>query len=381
MSSSGAQALGSGYIARTRRGAEQLNAQQPYTALRQFHANLALRDTAPVDIVWIGDSISEGIRSDKIAQRAPWVFRDALRRLCPTSAAGGLGYIPAKFHASYLTDNPVTLTGTAGSDFGFGYRSQTMSSAADIITLTATCTTVDVHYTAYNGAGSFIYQVDGGAWSANVPTSGSLSSNRVFKITGLAAGPHTIKVTWSTGATVFIDGFFVYNGDETKGVRMWEGAMSGATTANFLPNDLTKHWPGVVQANPSLAIIALGTNDVGTAPHLTPATYKANLATIIDAFTTFNTRQPAVLLVSPYFRGDITPASIAPDTIGNYIDKQWELAAERSNVAVWDSGTRLLGASGATASAASQFINADLVHPTNAGQVQYGETLARWIVS
>jgi len=273
----------------------------------------------------------------------------------------------------------VTLTGTAGSDFGFGYRSQTMSSGTDTITLTANCTSVDVLYTAYSGAGAFIYQVDGGSWSANVPTSGSLSSACVFKITGLTAGSHTIVLKWSTGATVFIDGFFVYNGDETKGVRMWEGAMSGATTANFLPNDLTKHWPGVVLANPSLAVIALGTNDVGTAPHISPATYKANLLALIDAFNTYNTRQPSILLVSPYFRGDITLVSIAPDTIADYINKQWEIASERPNVAVWDSGIRLLGSSGATASAASPFINADLVHPTNAGQTQYGEALARWI--
>lgn len=371
--------LSASYAQTTKRGLEQLNAQQPFAALRQFHSDLALRNTAPVDIVWIGDSISEGIRSDKIGERAVWKFRDTLRTICPTSAVGGLGYIPAKFHASYLTDNPVTLTGTSGSDFGFGYRSQTLSSAADTVTLTATCTAVDIHYTAYNGAGSFVYQVDGGAWSANVPTSGTLSSNRIFKITGLTAGQHTIVVKWSVAPAVFIDGFFVYNGDEAKGVRMWEGAMSGATTANFLPNDVTKHWPGVVQANPSLAIIALGTNDVGTAPHITPAQYKTNLNTIINAFNTYNTRQPSILLVSPYFRGDITPTSIAPDTIADYINKQWEIASERTNVAVWDSGTRLLGASGATASTASQFINGDLVHPTNAGQIQYGESLARWI--
>lgn len=218
------------YAQTTKRGRELLNAQQPFSALRQFHADLAIRGRAPVDIVWIGDSISEGIRSDKVGERAVWKFRDALRRICPTTAAGGLGYIPAKFHASYLTDNPVTLAGTAGSDFGFGYRSQTMSSGSDTITLTANCTSFDVLYTAYGGAGAFTYTIDGGAPSANVPTSGSLSSARVFKITGLSAGSHTIVLKWSTGATVFIDGFFVYNGDGTKGGRV---LVIVATPPNF----------------------------------------------------------------------------------------------------------------------------------------------------
>lgn len=57
------------YAQTTKRGRELLNAQQPFSALRQFHSDLALRNTAPVDIVWIGDSISEGIRSDKVGER------------------------------------------------------------------------------------------------------------------------------------------------------------------------------------------------------------------------------------------------------------------------------------------------------------------------
>ena len=87
----------------------------------------------------------------------------------------------------------------------------------------------------------------------------------------------------------------MFNGDENAGIRFWDGAKSGATTATF--TDPAATWASYLPAiNPALVLLALGAND-GTANMPIP-TYTANLQSLIATFRAGRTVPPSIVILT-----------------------------------------------------------------------------------
>lgn len=269
--------------------------------LRAWSAGWANRNYGPVDILSIADSVTEGAGAT-VQNRRWWdLLRDGLRaKGQPAGVAGGVGYVPAY---SYY-NNPAVTTGTVTqpSTDGLGYLGLTLSPAATW-TLTFTGTALDVFVTKNSGGGTLAVSVDGASTGTGFATIATANATKVSgsktRVGGLTAGTHTVIITCST-ATAVLEGVMVYNGDETKGIRVWNNAHSGNTAGSFTGTPAV--WTGAVASiQPSLIVGFLGINDWRTAPDASaPSNYLSNYMTAIAAARAVCTIKPSVLLVVPY---------------------------------------------------------------------------------
>jgi lysophospholipase L1-like esterase len=134
---------------------------------------------------------------------------------------------------------------------------------------------------------------------------------------------------------VYIEGMMVYDGDETKGVRLWDGAHSGYTTANFTAN---QRWQWSLQAPvPDLIFLALGTNDFRA--NTAAATYGTDVGLIIDRIRTENIPGgadicPNVPIILVHLQEPVD-GSYTP-TWASYLAQLEAVAAARTDVFVID---------------------------------------------
>lgn len=271
----------------------------------RFKNALANVERAPVDIMAIGDSITEGAGSSATGARWLDKLRDDLRAkyqpfgvtgagVTPT-AKGGVGYVPASAAYSYVAPLTWTFTGTssAGASEGLGFWNYTFGPGT--ATLTFTGTAIRVFYNDYYGLPNATVTIDGNAVASITSARTSAGSNpSSFKdYTGLTSGSHTIVLTVSSG-TFNLEGAMIFDGDETKGIRVWANAHSGSTTfndGNRIPRQLAA-------VNPSISTIYFGTNEYrNNVPVATFKSLLSGLATMVKS----NTRPgSSILLISGY---------------------------------------------------------------------------------
>lgn len=320
---------------------------------RTFHAALGNRATGPVDIVAIGDSTTSGAQASTLNKRWLALLRDQLRTwFQPAGVTGGDGYV--QMNATY--NSPWTLTGTTipGTPAGLGQGAVNMATTATA-SMTFTGTAVDVFYTKQSGGGTFSVSIDGGA-ATNINTSNASEVNGVAQRFGsLSVGSHTIALAVISG-TSMVEGVMVYNGDETKGIRVWDGGRSGITSAGYTSN--TKYLGAVTTIQPSLVVIFLGINDYRTGTSI--ANTGSQLVTIATATRAACTIPPTVLLVAPYL--PIVGAGTLPFL--RYYDQVYIAAQRLADVDLvdlyWKFGP-------AVQTNALALLNADLTHPSDKG--------------
>lgn len=349
-------------------------------ALRQWYAALAGVQSAPADIYCLGDSITEGANCTSPANR--WVdqMRDQLRTLYPVQGAGGgANYIPAYYTTASLPA-PMTLAGTPSrpGGFGLGARDIVLSTSAHSATATVTGTSVRLYHQINPGSGVGSWQLDGGTVNT-FSAAGTLSDAGQTTITFPTRGTHTIVVKWSSGGPVYFEGMAVFDGDETKGVRVWESGYYGATTQAWLDvvNDPVTYGPffiqrtGVIQ--PDLFLVELGTNDYASGT-ISAATFKTNLATIIGVLKTTTTIPPSIMLVVVHQR---STAGITPiNPWGDYVQAMYEVADTDPAVGIIDLNPRMPAVDGDVLG-----LYSDTVHPSDKGQISYGAAIANAVTS
>lgn len=239
--------------------------------LQWWNTALGNRTTTPVTYLNIGDSVTEGTGATTKTARWQDLLLNDLRSAYPTTGVtGGMGYLPSWYAAAHdLTDSTSWLhyqqtrtgthddeptlygVGSAANDVSLGQRVDLMSAGATSV-YTVTGSTVDLHWT--KGYGSFTYAIDGGS-ATTVNTAGTTDQpGRTAGISLGTAGSHTVTITATTA--VRFQGIFVYNGDETKGIRSYDCAHSGWFSYSYL--NFKNLWTLV---NPDLVNIELGAND------------------------------------------------------------------------------------------------------------------------
>ena len=272
--------------------------------------NTALSSVATKPVTWVawGDSITEGQGSSTVTGR--WINRtlNALRSKYPVNGiTGGFGYIPA-FYGTYGPDSQwptdPTTNGKAswnldsnqmGDGAGLGMRTVTLNSGSSE-TFKVTGSSIDILYNY--GSGTFSYKVDSGS-KMNVATTGGSgatgSKHVVFSSTGL----HTVTISDASGSVV-LEGVMTYNRDETKGIRLYDSAQSGATTGEFM-NQATNLAAITTSVKADLVTIQFGGNDFESQDELSPAQVTSNLKTMVSDIRAASTsHEPSIVIVVPY---------------------------------------------------------------------------------
>lgn len=338
-----------------------------------FRTALGNASTAPVDIVAFGTSITEGYKATHVKDRFTTVMTDLLRAdYQPSSVVGGFGYHPTAYAGVPASANYITLAGTTNKStlWGHGARGYVFSSAAHFVEYTVNCTGFDLTYAANASSGTFEYRVDGGAYTTVTATQPTQKDGKTTQVRGLTAGSHVIRLQWKTG-TVVVGGIMVYNGDETKGVRMWEAGHSSWTSGNFRSANgaaWLDYFPNPIE--PDLVLIELSTNDYYFGSPV--ATMKANAEWLIGEIRARAVGSPAFVLLNTWERPTAGGTIVAPWS--EYRAAYKQIAAANADVALIDLAAYV---NPGAASAAGGLLNAtDMVHPTDAGHLKIGQTLA-----
>jgi lysophospholipase L1-like esterase len=246
--------------------------------LRGFTAALAGAASTPVDIVVVGDSLSEDWQwvdsgtSESVGLRS-WVrlFEvDMAERF--NAGAVGVGWLAIR---SGLGTNPGwdTVTGSLVTTAGLG-RYAVQLDATEYAEHTETCDGVDVYFASI--ASTCTVHVDGvltaTLTASAVPT--------VWSSGALSSGSHTIKVTAVGGAAVPY-GSYWYLGNRTSGVRVHNGGHSGYGPSDHLATVGTIEHIALV--DPDCVIVPIGAASGGTVFSGTVAAYTSTIETLLEA--------------------------------------------------------------------------------------------------
>jgi lysophospholipase L1-like esterase len=352
-------------------------------ALRTFRAALANRDNARCNIVAFGDSMTEGPGSTAADRR--WLNRlqALLNARYPTAGltTHGDGFYPPQYITMTYTP-PVTTTGSWTPNLSFGPGNRSLSaSAAATMTYTVTGTSLSVMYVGSPTTGTFTVSVDGGAPVTVDSAQGTtfITDGRLYTVTGLAAAPHTVVVTWVSGF-IYIDGIIVRNGDETTGITVYDAAHSGWTTGLYVQNG-PYFYRALAAFAPDLVLIGLGENDIATGP-VPSATYRTNLQTIIAGIRAQTTGHPPSIVL---WAGQQRTGTY-PEPWANYVQAMYDVAATDTGGPQGASGVTLLDLTRrvppvATDNSLALFVAADGVHPTDKGHAFIADALAGFLAA
>jgi len=316
------------------------NSYKKARALQRFRSALGSRDTAPCDMVFIGDSITEGYPPYGTAANLPfgscWIQKLGTRlrsRFPTTGAAGSVGYVAAGRGLNVLpTDYPLSFNlGVAAVSYGLGLRNRFLNAANARVVLTVPtgATSVRVFWGREPSTTSFSWKINSGA-TTNVSTTGASSDFQYTDISGVTGGD-TVTIEYVSGAGVFIDGFFVFGGDETKGVRLWDSARASATAADFIAASTQRWFRAFNVIQPSLVAIGLGANDANTSGgNKTASQFRADIESLLALIRAQITNSPSIVLCPEWLVG--TPR----EAWSGYVDALYALAAADSDICIFD---------------------------------------------
>jgi lysophospholipase L1-like esterase len=284
------------------------------TAKRPLTSGLGGRDVAPFDWVCWGTSMTEGGPANgapevALGRQVRWLDRLqlTLRSRYPllTPVTGTVGYIPAFYQTFFVagttangrvTPAGVTYSGNliaVGS--GLASRSLALTTTSDWIQFTFTGDSVDVFGgTLATASTTATVSVDGGAAQAwNLPTSARKATK--FSVTGLTAGSHTIRITGGSVGNVAIDGIMPYNGDRTKGIRIWDGGKGSAKIGDYGTDSTSLIFQSMGLIQPRMLTIEFGFNEYFG--NVDPALFQTQLTNSVSWMIAPVTVKPTVQFI------------------------------------------------------------------------------------
>lgn len=294
------------------RSLASLQAPPQLAALRPLNAAIANRDVAPAEIVWWGDSVTEGSTLTDDKHVASYRFQEMLRGAFPTlGVLGGRGYVPAYYESASLPatctqDSSQAVVGTPLyaklSSAGLGARGTQLTYGGAII-FTGDCTSFDIHYTKLEFGCAFEVYVDGvvvtpgGGINTSKGSSG-VTGGFIWSSPELSPGEHVVRVRQIPigggfeGFIACINGITWFYGDRSKGIHVYNAGKSGAAAAgNFFS---TEHYRSLTTIVPAAVVVQLVTNDAVF--YSSPATFKTDLQTNLSLIHTAMGSNPYTLI-------------------------------------------------------------------------------------
>jgi hypothetical protein len=333
--------------------------------LQEFYQALASAQGAPCDVLFMGDSMIQGVNSSNdgvTGKRFQNLLIERLRRAAGVRV-GGRGYIPASY-GGYTTASGFTLSGTAAqSDHGLAQNGRTMSASSTLTLTGVVCSSFDVFVKRQSGAGTLSVTIDGGA-----PTNVVLSDTPFgdgkkvnFAAVGSIGSTHTIVISHVSGSNVIFEGIMLYNGDESAGVRLWDNAKGGEPASDF--NTVTTWQGAVTTIAPDLVI--LGHLQVEYQAQTALATYKSAVQSLITTLRTLKTDVPILLLAPQKSNFSVSPA--AGKEHDKYVEQLRQLSFENTFCSFLDLSIYI----------EEFWSQTDVVHPDDNGQRMYCAITAR----
>lgn len=289
--------------------------------LAAWFAAVGNRDTAAANVLFMGDSITEGTGASSWANRTISKYELKMRARYPTpGVTGGFGYVPAT--TAFAPVPPVSVVDGAtgshasvldGTSGGLGMKvlqvkgNNTANSGA-VATYTAqTCDRIRVWYTqpsafAQNG----VVLIDGTPAVTLTGSNGTWRGGQVWDSGALTLASHTVAIRGDGTFPFNVEAVEYFNGDWNKGIHVYDGAHFGFATSKFVGTNANRsHWSAVATLQPALFVINLGTIDIGAS---TVAEYLANVDAVVDKIDEVVTGDHSILWALPY-----TPSN----TVGN----------------------------------------------------------------
>lgn len=339
--------------------------------LESWYAALDEKDTRRVNVLVIGDSISESTWNP-IADRYMNLLQDRINEEYSLPHAE-FSYVPSYYATPAApVDASVSWAGTlAPVNFGLGLRA-TQTDSTGNSTFTFSGTRARVVFTQAPTSAIARIVVDGGSPVTVDTSAGSIvESGLVWDSGALSAGSHSITVSRDTssisGRNLWLDGAYIENGDEDSGVHFLDSAHNGYSTTQFSANILAFRKAVARAAEVSggidLIIWALGTNDCSTG--VTTADFKARINSYVSAFQTDFGFDGAQLFLAPPKSSVFSQATWDP-----YLTAMQELATTNGGGFV-DLGA-LMPQSGEPGSSGLYY---DSVHPTPDGYARMTDIL------
>lgn len=316
-----------------------------------------LKTDSPTKIVPItieGDSISEGaMTADFTINGYAAIIRDTLQSKYGNA---GLGMLTAWRRK---TGTPTYVWAMTGTWTGIVWAMMLPQAAAGDITFNGTG--FKLFYGAGSSGGLFDVQVDAGSAVSVDGYTTTGTAIKVYTVTGLTNGSHTVKVTaQQAGKTLYLIGIIPISG--ATGVRVDNFGYWGKQTDTLAD---TFYKAVAVKENPALTIIAMTANDYEAQIPLT--TYKSRLDGAIKNALSAGS---SVLLLGNGIR-----------TESRQVEQRWytqvlyELADE-NNVALIDINKKWK--TGSNAKDTLLYI-ADTVHPNEAGHKDIANEILKYI--
>lgn len=335
--------------------------------LTKFRNAVSQIGSRPVNVLYTGDSISEGYFASSDANRFQDVLRGYLQKAYnPAGVTGGQGYIPF-WHSQPGIPQRWTVGGLDKNNqppkltlpgFGLGQRGGVLSDN-QYGQITITGDRFQVLYTSGAYVGKLGISIDGGPTNVVVTTSNVTQSGRVWDSGPLTRGSHTIRVSVAPNpggsTTVVADGLMAFDGDY-KGIRTWDNALAGSSAATFAATS-NNFWDQANDTvNPDLIVIGLGAND---RLYYNAATYANLLTTIIQRYRNGSATSPPAPNASIMLWIEQNQGGYAPSTWQPYVDAAYQVAQAQ--------GTGLVDMYARLGTAAKGSLFADNIHPTDAG--------------
>lgn len=373
------------------------------------------------DVLIIGDSITEGFGSSPTGAGTPTYVRRFAQLLAETANTDGRTgvYIPCSVFDGFIPEPKWVSAGTVlEGPNGLGLRRQSISSGGSM-TITVTGTSAVVFYReqkvfpanqgairirAYQGTGvggTLLFDKTRDTYNAALSSGGQIMVAQTIPVAAWGTrGPVTIKVEQAVASdgkngSVVCDGMYVHDGTETQGVRVWCSGKSGSkfsTWTDLVDPILNTDWLSIMRThtsyadatappvtninvgylNPTLVIIALGTNESTSSATDIQNYMETIVSNINDTPGAYNTLPSFVFMVPPTNFAK-TDAYWSPIITAMY-EK-----AEQLGCAIWDWSALFGSYSSATGDPYGW--SADYVHPSNPGHVALGDFAAREALS
>lgn len=343
--------------------------------LGQFNTALSQAATKPVNIVYVGDSLTEGYGATSDTTRFQNVLNKNLQKAYnPSGITGGEGWIPF-WHQTYWSYQRWTKGNTdnggaqpqlyTNPGYGLGQRGGVLS-GNQYGQITFYGDRFWLMYTQGVALGYLGVSIDNKPYTSIWTNASTEKSGRIWDSGSLKRGNHTVKVkamplNGQPGLAV-ADGIMTFDGEGSasttlgKGIRMWDDGMSGASVASF--NDTNNRYSDSTNdtVNPNLIVIGLGAND---SLYYDASTYASLLTTMINKYRNGSGAIPpapnaSILLWIEPNRADLDPAAWQ-----TYVDAVYQVASSQ--------GTGLVDMNARMGKAVVGDFFIDTIHGTDAG--------------
>lgn len=377
--------------------------------LLSFRAAWAKRLLQPVNVLCIGDSITQGYWASDASLR--W-FEVFLTRLMQNNGQQvPIGYVPLNGNGltAYTGRDWTGKANLTDRDHFEGPTLTSMALAADSpgptgdATFSGVCDRIALLGTSYTSfVGATRINIDGGAdINVNFPSYGSDKGSRIWLSTALARGPHSIRVRTQVGQVFgpVIEGCILFDGNGPtvtgggtglvsaanfntgSGLRIYNLSHNGYTTTSWTTTD-SRPWHDCMDYfRPHLITVLLGCNDEFT--NMSLATYETNLQAMIDQVNTVAAslspvlQPPSFLFIGMYGTGsdgDMLPY--------NAVMRKVALRNRKEYIDWYD----LMGYVGLQTADVFDLISdldspTDGKHPSDQGHQLLGDHLAQWFVN